>query len=104
MQRLIIDYKKLTQDILILLNEKFPDGYGDSDIITFKNHNSETIDAVEVRTDDTIYLVKIGKHLVDSMANFDLDDDDDDENVADTDSIKDEDATEFDLENIDEEE
>lgn len=103
MQRLIIDYKKLTQDILILLNEKFPDGYGDSDIITFKNHNSETIDAVEVRTDDTIYLVKIGKHLTDSMANFDLDDDDD-ENVAETDSIKDEDAAEFDLENIDEEE
>jgi hypothetical protein len=94
MQRLIIDYKKLTQDILILLNEKFPDGYGDSDIITFKNHNSETIDAVEVRTEDTIYLVKIGKHLIDSMANFDFDDDDD-ENVTNTDSIKVENDSEF---------
>lgn len=77
MQRVIIDYKKLTPEILSLLTTKFPDGYGDSDIITFKNHKNETIDAVEVRTDKTIYLVKIGKHLIDSMANIDLDDDSD---------------------------
>ncbi len=75
MQRVIVDYKKLTPEILSLLTTKFPDGYGDSDIITFKNHKNETIDAVEVRTDETVYLVKIGKHLIDSMANIDLIDD-----------------------------
>jgi len=83
MQRVIIDYKKLTPEILSLLTTKFPDGYGDNDIITFKNHKNETIDAVEVRTDETIYLVKIGKHLVDSMANIDLVDDSSDEIKAD---------------------
>lgn len=77
MQRVIIDYKKLTPEILSLLTTKFPDGYGDNDIISFKNHKNETIDAVEVRTDETIYLVKIGKHLIDSMANIDLIDDSD---------------------------
>lgn len=75
MQRVIIDYKKLTPEILNLLNEKFPDGYGDDDIITFKNHRNEIIDAVEVRTSDIIYLVKIGSHLIDAMANIDLVDD-----------------------------
>ena len=75
MQRVIIDYKKLTPEILSLLTIKFPDGYGDDDIISFKNHRNETIDAVEVRTAETIYLVKIGKHLIDSMANIDLVDD-----------------------------
>lgn len=75
MQRVIVDYKKLTPEILALLNEKFPDGYGDNDIITFKNHKNETIDAVEVRTENTIYLVKIGSHLIDAMANIDLEDD-----------------------------
>ena len=75
MQRVIIDYKKLTKEILSLLTTKFPDGYGDNDIISFQNHRNETIDAVEVRTDETIYLVKIGSHLVDSMANIDLVDD-----------------------------
>lgn len=78
MQRVIIDYKKLTPDILALLNDRFPDGYGDNDIITFKNHKNETIDAVEVRTEETIYLVKIGSHLIDAMANIDLTDDYDD--------------------------
>ncbi len=88
MQRVIIDYKKLTPEIVFLLNEKFPDGYGDNDIITFKNHKNETIDAVEVRCSDTIYLVKIGKHLIDSMAKIDLIDDSDEvEEAADSDII-----------------
>ncbi len=87
MQRVIIDYKKLTPEIVLLLNEKFPDGYDDNDIITFKSHNNETIDAVEVSTSDTIYLVKIGKHLVDSMANIDLLDDDDVNEEIDSDII-----------------
>ena len=102
MQRLIIDYKKLTPEIITLLNEKFPDGYGDNDIITFKNHKSETIDAVEVRTEETIYLVKIGKHLTDSMANFDLVDDEPEINSSS--EIEDDNDTELELENIDDEE
>lgn len=86
MQRVIIDYKKLTPEILSLLTIKFPDGYDDNDIISFKNHKNETIDAVEVKTDQTIYLVKIGKHLIDSMANIDLiDDSDNDKNNDSTD-------------------
>jgi len=58
MKRVIIDYKKLTPEILTLLTQKFPDGYGDNDVITFENHHNETIEAVEVKTEDTIYLVK----------------------------------------------
>lgn len=100
MQRLIIDYKKLTPEILILLNEKFPDGYDDNDIISFKNHNSEIIDAVEVRTQDTIYLVKIGKHLIDSMANIDLVDDN--EEINDPDEIKDDNESDFIIEDEEE--
>ncbi len=71
MKRVIIDYKKLTPEILMLLSQKFPDGYGDSDIITFDNHRNETVEAVEVQTDDTIYLVKVGSKLQYSMVNFD---------------------------------
>ena len=63
MQRVIIDFKKLTPEILSLLNTKFPDGYGDDDIISFKNHRNETIDAVEVKSDQFVYLVKIGTHF-----------------------------------------
>ncbi len=74
MKRVIVDYKKLNKDILNLLVEKFPDGYADRDIITFRNHHNEAIEAVEVRTDETIYLVKISKRLADTMQSFDDDD------------------------------
>lgn len=70
MIRKIVDYQKLNEDILDLLVEKFPDGYDDSDIITFKNANSEVIEAVEVKTEDTVYLVKVGRRLVQAMEDF----------------------------------
>lgn len=75
MKRVIVDYAKLTNEILNLLVEKFPEGYDDSNIIRFKNHKDETIEAVEVRTEDTIYLVKISTKLSDRMISYDEDDD-----------------------------
>ena len=73
MKRVIVDYAKLTNEILTLLVEKFPDGYDDSDIIRFKNAKNETIEAVEVRTEDTIYLVKVSTKLSDRIENYDED-------------------------------
>lgn len=77
MKRIIVDYRKLTPEILSLLVEKYPDGYDDDHVITFKNAKNETVEAVEVRTEDTIYLVKVSSRLENSMANFDEDDYDD---------------------------
>jgi hypothetical protein len=71
MRRVIVDYKKLTPEILELLSEKFPDGYNDDDIIIFDNHKNETIEAVEVKTDDSIYLVKVSSRLRYTMSSFD---------------------------------
>ena len=77
MKRIIVDYKKLTPEILGLLVEKYPAGYDDDQIIAFKNAKNETIEAVEVKTEDTIYLVKVSTRLENTMANFDEDDYDD---------------------------
>lgn len=76
MRRVIVDYAKLTNDILSLLVEKFPEGYEESDIIRFKNAQNELVEAVEVRTQDTIYLVKVSKKLLSRMDSFEEDDDD----------------------------
>jgi hypothetical protein len=101
MRRVIVDYAKLTNEILNLLVEKFPDGYDDSNIIRFKNHKDETIEAVEVRTEDTIYLVKISTKLSDRLINFE----DDDDIVVPLDAIKgielDDDVTADDEEEVD---
>lgn len=59
-----------------MLVEKFPQGYEAKDIIIFRNAQNEVIEAVEVRTEDTIYLVKVSKRLADTMENYDDDDDD----------------------------
>lgn len=74
MKRIIVDYAKLTNEILNLLVEKFPDGYDDSDVIRFRNAKNELVEAVEVRTEDTIYLVKISTKLADRIENYDDDD------------------------------
>ncbi|WP_187388361.1 hypothetical protein [Seonamhaeicola marinus] len=79
MIRKIVDYQKLNQDILNLLVEKFPDGYGDDHIISFRNAKNEVIEAVEVKTPDTVYLVKVGKRLVQAMLDFGIDGDADDD-------------------------
>lgn len=76
MKRIIVDYAKLTGDILNLLVEKFPEGYDDSDIIRFRNAQNELIEAVEVRTEDTIYLVKVSTKLASRMEKFEEEDDD----------------------------
>lgn len=77
MKRVIVDYKKLTPEILGLLVERYPDGYDDDQIISFKNAKNETVEAVEVRTEDSIYLVKVSTRLENTMANYDEEDYDD---------------------------
>ena len=81
MIRKIVDYQKLNEDILNLLVEKFPDGYSDKDMIAFRNAKNEYIEAVEVKTEDTVYLVKVGKRLVQAMEEYEDDDSDNDTDI-----------------------
>lgn len=74
LKRVIVDFKKLTPEILALLVERYPDGYDDDQIISFKNMKNETVEAVEVTTEDTKYLVKVSTKLAVTMENYDEDD------------------------------
>ena len=74
MKRVIVDYNKLTADILGLLAEEYPLGVESSDVITFKNSKNETVEAVEIKSDDTIYLVKVGVKLDKALKGFINDD------------------------------
>ncbi|WP_350288619.1 hypothetical protein [uncultured Croceitalea sp.] len=70
MKRIIIDYKRLDHSLAALLIDLYPHGYGDEDIIILRKPNGEVVEAVEIRTDDTIYLVKISKSLSNFISNF----------------------------------
>lgn len=74
MKRIIVDYSKLTNEILNLLVDRFPDGYDDSNIIRFRNTHNELVEAVEVRTEDTIYLVKVSTKLANRLEKFEDED------------------------------
>ena len=74
LKRVIVDFKKLTPEILALLVERYPDGYDDDQIISFRNQHNEIIEAVEVITNDTKYLVKVSTKLALTMENYDEDD------------------------------
>ena len=63
MKRIIVGFDKLSPKILNLFVERYPDGYGDNDIIEFKNGTGETIQAVELKSTDTVYLIRIGKKM-----------------------------------------
>ncbi|PKV48078.1 hypothetical protein ATE84_0064 [Aquimarina sp. MAR_2010_214] len=76
LKKVIVDFKKLTNTILDLLVIKYPDGYDDKDIITFRNAQNEIVECVEVKTEDTLYLVKVSKHIVTAMEDHDDNDED----------------------------
>jgi len=77
LKRVIVDFKKLTPEVLKLTVERYPDGYDDRDIISFRNAHGERVEAVEVLTEDTKYLVKISEKLEYTMENYDESDYDD---------------------------
>lgn len=96
LKRVIVDFKKLTPEILALLVDRYPDGYDEDQIISFKNINNEIIEAVEVITEDTKYLVKVSTKLAVTMENYD-EDDYEDFAEDDPDAVQDPDLNEEDL-------
>ena len=91
LKRVIVDYKKLDNHMLNLLVDKYPDGYDDDDIVTYRNASNEVVECIEVRTEDTAYLIKVSKRLVMAMEDFDVNDDSDDsdeETSLDTDGLE----------------
>lgn len=78
MKRIIKDYKNITPELLDILNDRYPEGIDEDDLISFKNHLGELISAVEIRYEDDIYLIKVSKQLTAKMDEAMEDDEDED--------------------------
>lgn len=87
MKRIIIDHTKVTDEILNIIMEEYPDGYTDRDVLKFKNHKEELIEALEIKLNDDIYLVKVGTKLDKAIDNF-ADDQEEEENTNTSDDIE----------------
>ena len=98
MKRIIKDYRSLPEEYLDLIHRHYPDGFENDNLISFVTPKGEFIKALEIKTEDAIYLFKIDKNMAlqddenqenESMAmsefeNFkDDDESDDDDDAAD---------------------
>jgi hypothetical protein len=63
LKRVIKDYNTLTKEHIDLINEHYPNGFENENLVSFVTPKGQFIKALEVRTDDTIYLFKIDKNM-----------------------------------------
>jgi len=78
MKRVIKDFKAITDDVVALINEQYPYGYEDSQLVTFVNAKGEFVKALEVKSDEITYLIKLGTKLNEHINEYmDADDEDD---------------------------
>lgn len=80
-KRIIVDYKNITNKLLSLLLETYPNGYEDS-IIKFKNARNEWVSAVPLETEDAKYLVKVSVELDRKVEAFSLMEEEEDEVIT----------------------
>lgn len=69
MKRIIISFENLNDKQIELFKTQYPDGYSSQDIISFKNLKGIEIKAIQISSDDTIYLVKLNEQLINRIYN-----------------------------------
>ncbi|MEY2963558.1 MAG: hypothetical protein RL754_819 [Bacteroidota bacterium] len=80
-KNVIKDYKSMTPELMALLVKKYPDGFEDETIF-FTNAKGERVEAVQLETEDTKYLIKMSASLVSNFESFDEEDEDFDSDDA----------------------
>ena len=71
-KRIVIDYEKLPDEILIRIKLEYPDGYEDN-LITFTNAKGMFISALPIETEEIYYLIRMTEN---EAKQFVKDDDD----------------------------
>ena len=72
MKRVIVDYKNVSDDVLAILKETYPNGYDEDDSIKFTNAKGEKVEALEVKTSEAVYLIKVSAKLEQEIDDFDI--------------------------------
>ena len=79
MKRVIVDYANAHSELLLRIDELYAPSYQFDKFITFKSSDGKTKKCIEIKLNDTIYLVKMDRFL-----DFDKDENNDiDESILD---------------------
>ncbi|QNL20811.1 hypothetical protein HZR84_02250 [Hyphobacterium sp. CCMP332] len=71
-KRIVKDYDKLPEDVLVRLKQKYPYGYADN-LVSFVNKEGNKVSALPFETEEIYYLIR----MTISQANKIIEDDDD---------------------------
>ena len=63
MKRVIKDYNNITDEHAALIQDAYPNGFENEHLVSFTTPKGAFIKALEIRTEDTIYLFKIDKNM-----------------------------------------
>lgn len=80
MKRIIKDFKSTPSEILSLISTQYPFGYDESHLVNFINSKGEYFHALEIKTPDSVYLIKQDRNLDQHINEF-LDSDSDSEQL-----------------------
>ena len=69
MKRIITSFEKLDDKQIELFKTQYPEGYSSQDIISFKNLKGIEIKAIQISSNDAIYLVKLNEKLINRIYN-----------------------------------
>ena len=70
MNRVIINYRNITTEIIEAIKDQYPYGYSDNDMLIFRNAKNEIVKTLEVTLNDTDYLIKMSKQLAIHLDSF----------------------------------
>jgi len=75
MKRIITSFEKLDEKQIELFKTQYPDGYSSHDIISFKNLKGIETKAIQISSNNVIYLVKLNEKLINRIYNDNEDSD-----------------------------
>ena len=67
MKRVIKNYTNITPMHIELIAKAFPEGFGDDDLQVLSMPNGKYLRALEVKTEDTIYLFRIDDEMIEVL-------------------------------------
>jgi len=70
MKRVIKDYKSIGLELFQLLIKSFPDGIYEDDLISIRTPSGKIIKVIELKTEDTDYLIKMDKEMQSQIDSF----------------------------------
>ena len=79
--KVIKDYEKLSDELLERLKEEYPNGYSNY-IIQFPNKAGKMVRAIELETEDTLYMIRLPES-VSGIGYDDIEVEEDDDIIAD---------------------